>query len=76
MWEGSDPLLDSLSSLVVQDWVEPDRRLQCEVILQEWLHDQAWESRDLPNPAEPSETVGDGVQLPPHYLGGVHHPTL
>ena len=37
-WEGSDPLLDSLSSLVVQEWAEPDRQLRHEVILWEWLH--------------------------------------
>ena len=64
-WEGSDSLLDSLSSLVARDWVEPDHRLWCEVILWKWLHDRALEPHDPPNPADPSETAGDGTRSTP-----------
>ena len=64
-WEGLDPLLDSLSSLVVQDWAEPDCRLWCEVILRVQLRNQTLEPRDPPDPAEPSEAVEDGVRSTP-----------
>ena len=64
-WEGLDLLLDSLSSLVVWNWVEPDCRLWCEAILQKQLCNQAQESHDMLNPADPSEMVGDGAWSAP-----------
>ena len=46
---------------MAQDRVEPDHWLWCEVILQVQLRDRALEPRDPPDPAEPSEVVGDGA---------------
>ena len=65
MCEGSDLLQDSQPLLVARDGTEPDCWLQCEVILQAQLHDQALEPHDPPDPAEPSEMARDGVWSAP-----------
>ena len=59
-WESSDSLLDSWLPSVTRELAEPDRRLQGEAILWAWLHDRSLEPCGLPNPAELSETAGDG----------------
>ena len=58
--EGSDLLLVSWPSSVTWDWAEPDHQLWHEVILQAQLQDQSPEPRGPPDPAELSETTGDG----------------
>ena len=69
-WESLESLLDSLLPSVTWEQAEPDHRLWNEAILQARLHDWSLGPRSPPNPAELSDTAGDGGWSTPslHWL--------